>query len=47
MQGIIIINKPQGFTSQDVVSKVKKILNVKNQGLINPWFFKFISFLTP
>ena len=27
MEGIIIIDKPQGFTSQDVVSKVKKILN--------------------
>ena len=32
MQGIIIINKPQGFTSQDVVSKTKKILNVKKAG---------------
>ena len=32
MQGIIIINKPQGYTSQDVVSKVKKILNVKKAG---------------
>ena len=32
MQGIIIINKPKGFTSQDVVSKVKKILNVKKTG---------------
>lgn len=32
MQGIIVINKPQGFTSQDVVSKVKKILNVKKAG---------------
>lgn len=32
MQGIIIIDKPQGFTSQDVVSKVKKILNVKKAG---------------
>ena len=32
MQGIIIINKPKGFTSQDVVSKVKKILNVKKAG---------------
>ena len=29
MQGILIINKPQGYTSQDVVSKVKKILNIK------------------
>ena len=28
MEGILILNKPKGFTSQDVVSKVKKILNV-------------------
>jgi len=34
MQGIIIINKPEGFTSQDVVSKVKRILNVKKAGHI-------------
>lgn len=32
MQGILIINKPQGFTSQYVVSKVKKILNIKKAG---------------
>ncbi len=32
MNGIIIINKPKGFTSQDVVSKVKKILNIKKAG---------------
>ncbi len=32
MQGILIINKPEGFTSQDVVSKVKKILNIKKAG---------------
>lgn len=32
MKGILIINKPQGFTSQDVVSKVKKILNIKKAG---------------
>lgn len=32
MNGIIIINKPMGFTSQDVVSKVKKILNEKKAG---------------
>ena len=32
MQGILIINKPQGFTSQDVVSKTKKILNIKKAG---------------
>lgn len=32
MQGILIINKPKGFTSQDAVSKVKKILNIKKAG---------------
>ena len=32
MQGVIIINKPEGFTSQDTVSKVKKILNIKKAG---------------
>ena len=32
MQVILIINKPQGYTSQDVVSKVKKILNIKKAG---------------
>ena len=34
MNGIIIINKPKEFTSQDVVSKVKKILNIKKAGHI-------------
>ena len=32
MQGILIINKQKGYTSQDVVSKVKKILNIKKAG---------------
>ena len=32
MNGIIIINKPAGLTSQQVVSKVKKILNIKKAG---------------
>ena len=32
MNGIIVIDKPEGFTSQDVVSKVKKILNIKKAG---------------
>lgn len=32
MNGIIIINKPIGFTSQDVVSKTKRILNEKKAG---------------
>ena len=32
MDGIIIINKPINFTSQDVVSKTKKILNEKKAG---------------
>ena len=34
MNRIIIINKPIGFTSQDVVSKTKKILNEKKAGHI-------------
>lgn len=32
MDGIIVINKPEGITSQAVVSKVKKILNEKKVG---------------
>ena len=32
MDGLIIINKPKGFTSQNVVSKTKKILNIKKAG---------------
>ena len=30
--GIIVINKPKGYTSHDVVAKVKKILNLKKVG---------------
>ena len=32
MDGIIIINKPQGFTSHDVVNIVKKTLNISKVG---------------
>ena len=32
MNGIIIINKEKGYTSHDVVSKVKKILNISKVG---------------
>ena len=32
MNGILIVNKPEGITSQGVVSKVKKALNVKKVG---------------
>lgn len=32
MDGIVIINKPLGFTSQQVVSKVKRILGEKKAG---------------
>ena len=32
MDGIILINKPKGYTSHDVVAKVKKVLNVKKVG---------------
>ena len=34
MNGLLLIDKPQDFTSQDVVSKVKKIFNVKKAGHI-------------
>ena len=34
MNGLLLIDKPKDFTSQDVVSKVKKILNVKKAGHI-------------
>lgn len=34
MNGVIIIDKPSGFTSQDVVSKVKKNLDIKKAGHI-------------
>ena len=32
MDGILIINKPQNYTSRDVVNKVSKILNTKKIG---------------
>lgn len=32
MEGILIVNKSKGFTSQYVVSKIKKILNIKKAG---------------
>ena len=32
MDGILVINKPKGYTSQDVVSRVKKILNISKAG---------------
>ena len=32
MDGILIVNKPEGITSQGVVSRVKKALNVKKVG---------------
>lgn len=32
LNGILIINKSKGYTSHDVVAKVKKILNVKKVG---------------
>lgn len=34
ISGIVIINKEKGLTSQNVVSKVKKILNIKKAGHI-------------
>lgn len=32
MNRIVVLNKPRGFTSQDAVTKVKKILKVKKAG---------------
>lgn len=32
MNAVIVLNKPKGFTSQDAVTKVKKILKVKKAG---------------
>ncbi len=32
MDGILVVNKPKGFTSRDVVNKVSKILNTKKVG---------------
>lgn len=32
MDGVIIINKPKGYTSNDVVQKVRKFLNIKKVG---------------
>ena len=38
MDGILIINKPEGCTSHDVVNKVKKISNEKvgHTGTLDP-----------
>ena len=38
MDGIIIVDKSKEFTSNDVVNKVKKILNVKvgHTGTLDP-----------
>lgn len=32
MDGIIVINKPSGYTSHDIVSKIRKKLNIKKVG---------------
>ena len=32
MDGIILVNKPRGFTSHDVVQKVRRILNIQKVG---------------
>ena len=38
MDGILIINKPKDYTSNDIVNKVKKILNIKvgHTGTLDP-----------
>ena len=32
MNGLLIINKPKGYTSHDVVNKIRKVLNTKKVG---------------
>ena len=32
MDGIILINKPQGMTSHDVVNRVRRIMHTKKVG---------------
>ena len=32
MNGVIIINKPKGYTSHDIVNKIRKVLNIKKVG---------------
>ena len=32
LDGLLIIDKPQGFTSHDVVGKCRKLLNTKKIG---------------
>lgn len=32
MDGIIVVNKPKGFTSHDIVNKIRKIYNTKKVG---------------
>ena len=41
MNGIIVVNKPKGITSRDVVNKVCKILNTKKVGH-SKWYFSFM-----
>ena len=38
MDGILIINKEEGYTSHDIVNKIKKILNEKigHTGTLDP-----------
>lgn len=38
MDGILIVNKPQDYTSHDIVSVVKKVLNEKvgHTGTLDP-----------
>ncbi len=32
MDGILVVNKPAGYTSRDIVNKVSKLLNTKKIG---------------
>lgn len=44
MDGIILINKPQGMTSHDVVNRVRRIMHTKKVdivGLLTLWRLVF------
>ncbi|WP_353956624.1 hypothetical protein [Allocoprobacillus halotolerans] len=37
MDGILLINKPAGMTSHDVVNQVRKILHTKKLDIVEHW----------
>ena len=49
MDRVFFINKPIGYTSQDLVSKTKKILNIKkagHTGTLDPYATGLMMILT-